>query len=209
MLPSLLLLVLAAAANVTEPNTAVEFERTMKVGEYTLALTGVDRRRALGRDAYAVAHYISDFSAETIAQAATYDRLDQYIDAPAHKMIIFHGVYKHVPANGIRHSWRKHFKDLGIPPREDFVDAFQSPFARGERIYFIATPEGRLEVRQNDRVLGQWDDPVLVRALWAMCLGPTTEMVDREKLAALNILSADTIAREPARGEPEKETTHQ
>ena len=209
MLPSLLLLVLASDATVTEPNTSVEFSRTIKVGEFTMALTGVDRRRALGRDAYAVAHYISDFPAETLARAATYDRLDQYIDTPAHKVIIFHGVYKHVPANGIRHSWRKHFKDLGIPPREDFVDAFQSPFARGERLYFIATPEGRLEVRQDVRVLGQWDDSVLVRALWAICLGPTTEMVDREKLAALNILSADTIAREPARGEPEKETTHQ
>jgi hypothetical protein len=198
MLHALLLIALASTATVTEPNTQVTFDTTMVVGEQTLKLTGVDRRRALGRDAYAVAHYIAGMP--EAAQAAD-ARLTKYIDDPAHKVLIFHGVYKSVPAHGIRHSWKKHFKDLDMKPREDFLDAFQAPFARGERLYFIASPEGRLEVRHDDKIIGQWEDPNLVRALWAMCLGPTTEIVDRMKLASRNPATEEIAARET-----EKET---
>lgn len=198
MLHALLLMVLASAATVTEPNTQVTFDATMVVGEQTLQLTGVDRRRALGRDAYAVAHYIVGKPEEAPGPDA---RLARYIDTPAHKVLIFHGVYKSVPAHGIRHSWKKHFKDLGMTPREDFIEAFQSPFARGERLYFIASPDGRLEVRHDDKIIGQWNDPTLVRALWAMCLGPTSEIVDRTKLASLITGPEEIAARET-----EKET---
>ena len=198
MLHALLLMALASAATVTEPNTQVTFDATMMVGEQTLQLTGVDRRRALGRDAYAVAHYITGMP-EAVQNPD--ERLARYIDTPAHKVLIFHGVYKSVPAHGIRHSWKKHFKDLDMKPREDFVDAFQAPFARGERLYFIASPEGRLEARHDDKIIGQWNDPALVRALWAMSLGPTTEIVDRMKLASLNPATEEIAARET-----EKET---
>lgn len=198
MLHALLLITLASAATVTEPNTQVTFDATMVVGDQTLRLTGVDRRRALGRDAYAVAHYIAGISETSETDD---ERLTQFIDASAHKALVFHGVYKSVPAHGIRHSWKKHFKDLGMTPREDFIEAFQSSFARGERLYFIASPEGRLEVRHDDTVIGQWEDPALVRALWAMCLGPTSEIVDRKGLAALNQTSEEIAARET-----EKET---
>jgi len=198
MLHALLSIVLASTATVTEPNTQVTFDATMMIGEQTLQLTGVDRRRALGRDAYAVAHYIAGMPEEAQHPDA---RLSQYIDTPAHKVLIFHGVYKSVPAHGIRHSWKKHFKDLDMKPREDFVDAFQAPFARGERLFFIASPDGRLQVRHDDTIIGQWEDPALVRALWAMCLGPTTEIVDRTKLASLNPATEEIAARET-----EKET---
>jgi hypothetical protein len=198
MLHALLLITLASAATVTEPNTQVTFDATMMVGEQTLQLTGVVRRRALGRDAYAVAHYIAGMPGAVQNPDA---RLARYIDTPAHKVLIFHGVYKSVPAHGIRHSWKKHFKDLDMKPREDFVDAFQAPFARGERLYFIASPDGHLEVRHDDNIIGQWNDPTLVRALWAMCLGPTTEIVDRKRLAALDQTTEEIAARET-----EKET---
>jgi hypothetical protein len=199
MLHALLLMVLASAATVTEPNTQVTFDATMVVGDQTLQLTGVDRRRALGRDAYAVAHYIVGTPEEAPGPDA---RLTHYIDTPAHKVLIFHGVYKSVPAHGIRHSWKKHFKDLGMTPREDFIEAFQSPFARGERLYFIASPDGRLEVRHDDKIIGQWNDPTLVRALWAMCLGPTTEIVDRMKLASRNPAPEEIAARETEKETP-------
>lgn len=199
MLHALLLMVLASTATVTEPNTQVTFDTTMLVGDQTLQLTGVDRRRALGRDAYAVAHYFVGMPEEAQDPDA---QLARYIDTPAHKILIFHGVYKSVPAHGIRHSWKKHFKDLGMTPREDFIEAFQAPFARGERLYFIASPEGRLEVRHDDKIVGQWDEPALVRALWAMCLGPTTEIVDRTKLASLPPGPEEIAARET-----EKETS--
>ena len=198
MLHALLLLALASTATVTEPNTQVTFDATMVVGDQTLQLTGVDRRRALGRDAYAVAHYIAGIP-ETAQDPDA--RLARYIDAPANKVLIFHGVYKSVPAHGIRLSWKKHFKDLDMTPREDFIEAFQAPFARGERLYFIASPEGGLEARHDDKIIGQWNDPALVRALWAMCLGPTTEIVDRKRLAALNPAPEEIAARET-----EKET---
>lgn len=198
MLHALLLMALASAATVTEPNTQVTFDATMVVGDQTLQLTGIDRRRALGRDAYAVAHYIAGMPEAAQEPDA---RLTHYIDTPAHKVLIFHGVYKSVPAHGIRHSWKKHFKELDMKPREDFVDAFQAPFARGERLYFIASPEGRLEVRHDDTVIGQWEDPALVHALWTMCLGPSTEIVDRMKLAALDQATEEIAARET-----EKET---
>lgn len=198
MLNALILLVFASTT-VAEPNTAVTFDTTITLGEQMLNLTGVDRRRALGRDAYAVAHYIGAVPGERRVQSDAEGLLDQYINAATHKVLVFHGVYKNVPAHGIRHSWRKHFKDLGIAPREDFVDVFQSPFIRGERLYFIANPDGHLEVRHGDRVLGQWDDPTLVRALWAMCLGPTTEIVERTKLASLQIPPQETADRDPAK----------
>lgn len=198
MLHALLLMALASVATVTEPNTQVTFDATMAVGEETLHLTGVDRRRALGRDAYAVAHYIAELPE---IEASGEARLSQYIDTPAHKVLVFHGVYKSVPAHGIRLSWKKHFKDLDMTPREDFIDAFKAPFARGERLYFIASPDGRLEARHDDKIIGQWEDPALVRALWAMCLGPTTEIVDRTKLASLNPAPEEIAARET-----EKET---
>ncbi len=199
MLHALLLMALASAATVTEPNTQVTFDATMMVGEQTLQLTGVDRRRALGRDAYSVAHYIAGMPDAAQDPDA---RLARYIDTPAHKVLIFHGVYKSVPAHGIRHSWKKHFKDLDMKPREDFLDAFQAPFARGERLYFIASPEGRLEVRHDDKIIGQWNDPALVRALWAMCLGPTTEIVDRMKLASRNPTTEEIAARETEKETP-------
>jgi hypothetical protein len=190
MLHALLML---ALATVTEPNTQVAFDATMAVGEETLHLTGVDRRRALGRDAYAVAHYIAGMPESAQDPDA---RLNHYIDSSAHKVLVFHGVYKSVPAHGIRLSWKKHFKDLDMTPREDFIDAFKEPFARGERLYFIASPEGGLVARHDDKIIGQWNDPALVRALWAMCLGPTTEIVDRMKLASLNPTTEEIAARE-------------
>lgn len=199
MLYALLLLAVASGTTLTEPNTNVIFDRTMALGEQTLHLTGVDRRRALGRDAYAVAHYIEGMP-ETVHDADA--RLARYIDTPAHKVLIFHGVYKSVPAHGIRHSWKKHFKDLDMTPREDFIEAFQAPFARGERLYFIASPEGGLEARHDDNIIGQWNDPALVRALWAMCLGPTTEIVDRMKLASLNPAPEEIAARETEKETP-------
>lgn len=200
MIGTLLLFAIASTATVTESNTGVAFDMAMEVGAHTLHLTGVDRRRALGRDAYAVAHYMAEIPLDPHTDADA--RLNKYIEAPKHKVLIFHGVYKSVPAHGIRHSWRKHFSDLSVPPHDDFVNAFQAPFARGERLYFIANPEGRLEVRHDDRVLGEWNDPALVRALWAMCLGSTSELVDRRKLAALSPLPEDAARRETDK-EPE------
>ena len=200
MLHVLLMIAFASTTTLAEPNTGVTFDTTMAVGGQTLHLTGIDRRRALGLDAYAVAHYIA--GVPDAAEGRIEEQLSQYIETPAHKALIFHGVYKSVPAHGIRHSWKKHFKDLGVPSREDFVEAFQSPFARGERLYFIASPEGTLEVRHDDKVIGQWEDPTLVHALWAMCLGPTTEIVDRMKLASLNPALEEIAARETEKETP-------
>ena len=193
MLQALIMMAVASLATVTEPNTGVTFDTSMQVGEHNLRLTGVDRRRALGRDAYAVAHYVWNMHPDALPEPG--EQLDSYIEARTHKVLVFHGVYKSVPAHGIRHSWKKHFKDLGVPPHDDFIEAFQAPFRRGDRLYFIASPEGRLEVRHDDRLLGAWNDPALVRALWAMCLGPTTEIVDRRELAARNPAAEDPTAR--------------
>ena len=185
MLSLLLSLALASSGGITEPHTKVHFDARLEAAGVALALTGVDRRRALDRDAYAVAHYIATPDTGGLHERTAEDRLSAWIETPAHKLLIFEGVYKSVPAHGIRLSWKKHFKDLGLTPHAEFVAAFQEPFQRGDRLYFQADPEGRLEVRHDDRLLGAWTDPALVRALWAMCLGPTTEIVARENLAAL------------------------
>lgn len=191
---------LLANTTVVEPHTGVAFEPVFALADKNLVLTGVDRRRALGRDAYAVAHYIDGDAAPAEGKATA--RLDACIAASADKVMIFHGVYPSVPAHGIRHSWKKHFRDLDMEPREDFVDAFTEPFKKDERLYFIARASGRLEVRHETRLLGEWDDPELVRALWSMCLGPTTEIVNRENLAALRPAE---VARRDAPGDAPKE----
>lgn len=201
MIQPLLLVVLVSTASITEPSTGVAFETTLTVSNQSLALTGTGVRRALGQNAYAVAHYIATAGEERLAPPATVERLDQFINASAYKAIVFHGVYKSVPAQGIRHSWRKHFKELGEKPREDFIETFKSPFARGERLQFLATPEGHLEVRHDGRLIGQWTDASLVDSVWRMCLGPTTEIVDRTQLSA-----REWVPNPSAKNETEKET---
>ena len=95
----------------------MEFERCLERDGVALALTGVDRRRALGMDAYAIAHYVDERALPVDAGLSPEDRLERYIDAPAYKLIVFHGVYRRVPPHGIRLSWKKHFKDLGLEPQ--------------------------------------------------------------------------------------------
>lgn len=192
------LLVTGAAAAVVEPHTGVEFERRLERDGVDLALTGVDRRRALGMDAYAIAHYADERALPADAGLSPEERLERYIDTAAHKLIVFHGVYRRVPPHGIRLSWKKHFKDLGLEPREDFIEAFDRPFSRGERLYFEADPEGCLTVRHGETLLGAWDDPELTRALWAMCLGPVSEVVARE-----NLVAREDAARDMAQSAPE------
>ena len=191
---------LLAAGEVLEAKTGVAFEPAFVLEGNKLVLTGVDRRRALGRDAYAVAHYIDEDAAPADGSATA--RLEVCIAARADKVLVFHGVYPSVPAHGIRHSWKKHFRDLGMEPREDFMKAFTEPFRKDERLYFIARASGRLEVRHDTRLVGEWDDPELVGALWAMSLGPTAEIVNREGLVAIR---AGEIARRETSDEPFKE----
>lgn len=194
---------LLAAGEIVEPNTGVAFDPVFALEGKELVLTGTDRRRALGRDAYAVAHYIDPGAFPAEGEAAS--RLDECIAAGADKVMIFHGVYPSVPAHGIRHSWKKHFRDLGVESREDFIDAFTEPFKKNQRLYFIARASGELEVRHDACLIGEWKDPELVRALWAMCLGPTTEIVNRENLAALR--PTEVALRAPVDETPTEQQT--
>lgn len=182
-----LLLLLFATVEVAETHTGATFERVITLEGTELVLTGVDRRRAFGRDVYAVAHYAAPTNVQAAQDHDPATRIAHYSAAEAPKAIVFRGVYRSVPARGIRWSWENHFKRLDMTPHEGFIEAFQAPFRRGERLYFFASGDGTLTVHHDATHLGTWDDPALVRAFWDMCLGPATEIENPANLVALKL----------------------
>lgn len=176
---------ITASAELNEPHTGAAFDQHIALDGDQLVLTGMDHRRVFGQDAYAIAHYVSEAVAAPENLESPEERLAYYRALAGPKAILLRGVYRKVPARGIRWSWENHFERLGQKPHEEFIEAFQEPFRRGERLYFHAPGNGTLTVYQDAVHLGTWNDPDLVRAFWDMCLGPATEVVQPENLVAL------------------------
>jgi hypothetical protein len=187
-----------AGTAVAEPHTGVEFPTTLERQGTSMVLTGVDRRRVMGRNAYAIAHYVAPDHARQMESWDLDQRIDYLERCAGPKAIVMVGTYRKVPARGIRWSWKQHFERLGLSPHTDFIAAFQSPFREGERLYFHAVDGESLEVFHDTRRLGLWRDPSLVRAFWAMCLGPESEVEERTNLVSRAIPQAE---RRAERGE--------
>jgi hypothetical protein len=168
-----------------ERTTEVAFSRVVERGDATFHLTGADYRVVMRKTAYAIAHYASEDGIDSAGQQAPAEWRKAFIGHPKDKMIVFHGVYRKVPARGIRWSWRQNFKSVGESPHKEFIAAFHRSFRRGERLYFTVDEAGKLTVHHDEELLGTWDDPSLVRALWAMCLGEKSETVSPDNLVSI------------------------
>ena len=203
-----LIAALVASTEVTEPHTGTDFDTWLDVDGVELVLTGVDHRRVMGRDAYAVAHYATAKLAQAGEGLSPDERLTHYRNAPSGKAIVFRGVYRKVPARGIRWSWKQHFERLDVPPHEEFIAAFDAPFRRGERLYFLATEDDRLTVYHDAEQLGTWEDAALVRAFWDMCLGPATEVETPRNLVTRDVPDA-ALAKRSGATEGEDEATEE
>jgi hypothetical protein len=173
-----------AALWVAEPNTRAPFAASIEVDGETLHLTGADYRRALGRDAYALAHYASAEARDAMAGLPENERLDFLTAHSGPKAVILHGVYSSIPARGIRWSWRKSFRriDAYDDTAKSFIDLFDSSFKRDSRLEFIAAGDGAVRIVLDGRTLGEWQNDSLANALWAICLGKEADLENRDNL---------------------------
>ena len=178
----------ADQANFVESNTGAEFPRQLTSGDRTLQLTGADRRRELGRNAYALAHYIGY---ETDSARTTKQLLGEFSTTDQPKAILLKGVYSKVPARGIRWAWKRGLKRAGFTDtksRKDFVGRFKRAFLLGDELLFDATDPNRLVVTLNDELFGEWENPALVRAIWTMCVGENADLENPSNLANPDLL---------------------
>lgn len=188
---------------VTEPNTRAPFAASIEIAGQTLYLTGADYRRALGRDAYALAHYASAEARDAIADLPDNERLDYLAAHPGPKAVILHGVYSSIPARGIRWSWRKSFRrvDAYDASAKSFIDLFDASFKRDSRLEFIALGEGAVRIVLDGRTLGEWQDATLANALWAICLGKEADLENRNNLTRTDhLVPTETPAFAVAQG---------
>jgi len=176
---------LTSVSSYIEPSTKIAFENTIRLSKSKLHLTGVDRRKEWGKEVYAIAHYSETSVGKELSAEK---KLDQFINANSPKAIVLKGVNTKIPARGIRWAWNKGLKDVGYTnnqTRKDFVNAFNKSFAKGDEIIFDSTTQISLKVYLNSKLLGEWDDPLLQKAIWEICLNENSDLVDRKNLVSL------------------------
>ncbi|MBI1319489.1 MAG: hypothetical protein GC168_11170 [Candidatus Hydrogenedens sp.] len=200
MIEAVLAVAISFQANVlVEPATSEPLPEAIEAGGLELEITGADVRRVMGMNAYALGHYVCDSSAVPEDPAAA---LDYLCEAPLAKALVFRGTHA-IPARGIRWSWRKSLSrvDYEGEYRSSFVDAFSGDFEVGTVLCLYTDGKGGLKAVQDGKVLGEWNEPALVAAVWNVALGEDAEVVTRENLVARDRLEpctacpADTAAR--------------
>lgn len=179
----------AVDETLVEPKTEATFPRRIEASGTPLALTGADWRKALGKPAYALAHYIDP--ACDGERTAPEEELNAYIEADCAKALVFRGTYN-VPARGIRWSWSRGLKRAGFghPDGEAFVNAFQTDFKVGTELTLTAGPGGELKAVQDGETLGEWRNAELAEAVWRIALGEQSELQDRTNMARVDHLGA-------------------
>ena len=183
----LLLMNCSAYGNLThyiEPSTQIPFDKNIILNENTLHLTGADRRRELGKDVYAIAHYSEKpINKELSAE----QQLNQLIHSSSSKALILKGVNTKIPARGIRWAWNKGLKDVGYSnkkTKKNFVGVFNKSFTKGDEIIFESTTTASLKVYINTKLIGEWQDPLLQKAIWEICLNEKSDLVNRKNLVS-------------------------
>jgi hypothetical protein len=172
----------ANTATYTEPSTKISFDHTIKLNENELQLTGADRRKEWGKEVYAIAHYSQ---APLDKNLSAEENINLIIDSDSPKAIILKGGETKIPARGIRWAWNKGLKDVGYTNQENkktFVKAFKKSFSKGDEIIFDATTNESFKVFLNTKLIGEWTDPLLQRAIWEICLNEKSDLVERKNL---------------------------
>lgn len=177
-------LLLAMDGLVTEPATGKEFPAFVTVGDRAIPITGADYRSVSGVVVYAIAHYgAADASPTTDTPGA--EARWHWVETPAPKAFLLRGT-RDVPARGIRYSWRTSLKRVGYdgPHADAFTNAFRKDFTADSELLLSADRDGRLRVEQDGELLGAWDDPRLVQAVWEVSLGRHSEVRQPERLVS-------------------------
>ena len=136
----------------------------------------------MGERVYALAHYSETPLDKTLSAE---EQINQFIDSDSPKAIILKGGKTKIPARGIRWAWNKGLKDVGYTNQENkktFVNAFTKSFSKGDEIIFDATSDESFKVRLNSKLIGEWKDPLLQKAIWEICLNEKSDLVDRKNL---------------------------
>jgi hypothetical protein len=176
------LLAVALDGLVTEPATREAFPPTVQIDGTTAHLTGADHRAVSGIAVYAIAHYgaLDSLPASDLNDAQT---RWHWVEAQGAKAFVLLGV-REVPARGIRYSWRNSLKRAGYTGDQGdaFVKAFTKDFGADSELRLTATADGTLRAEQDGELLGTWQDPELVRAVWLVSLGRDSEVRQPERL---------------------------
>ncbi len=179
---------IAFAATLTEPVSGRSFAEVIDADGAALHLTGADIRKVSGITVYAIAHY---GDARAPVPAGPDASLEYWIAASAAKAFILRGT-RRVPARGIKWSWENSFDrvDYTGENRADFIAAFTEGFDKHSEMLILAQPDGTLVVKQDGNELDQWQDPALVRAVWEISLGESSEVKRRQNLVRRDHLEA-------------------
>ena len=176
------LCVLSASPFVVEPATGEPLPESIEVDGSTYGITGADVRRVIGKDAYALAHYLAG-GVEVPGDSG--QAVSFLAGAPVGKALLFRGTHA-IPARGIRWSWRKSLNrvDYDGALRNEFIDAFALRFEVGTVLLLITDGDERLRAIQDGQLLGEWREKALVRAVWDVALGQDAEVVNRLNMAS-------------------------
>lgn len=188
-------LLAATGGTVLEPQTEAAFPHHLAVGGEQVSLTGANYRQVSGVVVYAIAHYGAPEAAPKELDPAK--ARWHWIEAAAGKAFVLKGT-RSVPARGIRYSWSSSLKRGGYtgPNLEGFVEAFTKDFERDSTLVLSATAGGVLRAEQDGELLGEWDDPALVQAVWKVSLGRDSEVRQPEKLVTRDHLDLPPLAQD-------------
>lgn len=192
---------LAMDALVTEPATGKDFPPAVRVGNDVVPITGADYRSVSGVMVYAIAHYGAvDATPSPVTPSA--EARWHWVESQAPKAFMLRGT-RDVPARGIRYSWRTSLKKVGYKGTNDdtFTNAFRKDFSAESELLISADGEGCLRVEQDGELLGQWEDPELVQAVWAVSLGRHSEVRHPERLVTREHLGHPPLAAAELKGE--------
>jgi hypothetical protein len=187
LLAVLLVLAGVASAEYKEPKTGTHFDGSIQVGETMVECTGVDYRSKWTFKVYGIAHYGDPGSAPGETAGAK-EKRKYWIQASAAKAFVLKFV-RTIDAASIREAWSEAMKsaDYKGPNGEALLKVFSDPVNEGDSITFTAAADGTLTALKNDKTLGEWKDPGLVRALWATWLGRNPVVNDADSLVAHSI----------------------
>ena len=171
------------AGTVQEPRTGVEFADTLVLDKGTVVCTGVDVRTKWMVKIYAIAHYGDPASAPK--DLPPEERLNQWIDAKVLKAFVLKFTYG-IDAKKMREACDEGFDNANYhgKSREPFLATLQGELKRGDEFRLAARPDGILTAEHNGSILGTWQDPELIRALWTIWMGEKSPLSKRETLVS-------------------------
>lgn len=172
------------SAVVKEAATGQEFAAEMKSGNKTLACTGADVRSKFIIKVYAVGHYGEKEAVP--AESNAEKQLSYWTSAKVAKAFVLKFTYN-VSSKQIKEAWSEGLTKAQYKGahKTALLESFKQDLPKGSVLKFEATADGQLSAIQNDKVLGTWKDPDLVRALWTIWMGKDTVVNNRENLVKI------------------------